>query len=185
VTQADRERRRRFEALFREHIAGVASYCRWRTRFPGDIDDAVAEVFLIAWRRLEDVPTGAAARPWLYATARRVIANQARSQTRRDRLRDRLRVQPEISHSEENPVTGRVRDALADLRPRDREILLLAEWEGLAPAEIAKVLCCPAVTVRGRLHRARLRFRAAFESQAAPAAADQAQFSPVPGGCDQ
>lgn len=183
MAQLDKGRRLCFEALFREHVAGVASYCRWRSRFPGDVDDAVAEVFLIAWRRLEDVPSGAAARPWLYATARRVIANQARSQARRDRLQDRLRVQPEIPHFEDTPVAGWVRDVLADLRPRDREILLLAEWEGLAPAEIATVMRCPAVTVRGRLHRARLRFRTAFQAQAATAG--QAQFSPVPGGCEQ
>ena len=42
-------------------------------------------------------------------------------------------------------------------------MLLLAEWEGLAPAEIAAVMGCLTVTARGRLHRARRRFRAAFE----------------------
>jgi RNA polymerase sigma-70 factor (ECF subfamily) len=73
------------------------------------------------------------------------------------------------SPGEDDPIAGRVRAALAALDPRDREVLLLAEWEGLAPAEIAKVMRCPAVTMRGRLHRARLRFRAAFESQEATA----------------
>jgi hypothetical protein len=61
VTEADLERRRRFEALFKEHVAGIASYCRWQLRSPGDVDDAVAEVFLVAWRRLDDVPRGEAA----------------------------------------------------------------------------------------------------------------------------
>jgi RNA polymerase sigma-70 factor, ECF subfamily len=164
VTEAGAERRRRFEALFREHAAGIGSYCRWRSRSPGDADDAVAEVFLVAWRRLEDVPGGEAARPWLYGTARRVLANQARAQARRSRLQERLSAQPELCRREDDPVAGRVHDALAALGPRDREVLLLAEWEGLAPTEIAKVLRCPAVTVRGRLHRARRRFRAAFES---------------------
>jgi DNA-directed RNA polymerase specialized sigma24 family protein len=57
-------------------------------------------------------------------------------------------------------MAGRVGEALGALDPRDREVLLLAEWEGLAAAEIAKVMQCPAVTARGRLHRARRRFRA-------------------------
>ena len=183
MTEADLERRRRFEALFKEHVSGIASYCLWQLRSPGDVDDAVAEVFLVAWRRLEDVPRGEAARPWLYGTARRVIANQARSQARRSRLQDRLSVQLAVPRDEDEPMAGRVRDALGALDPRDREVLLLAEWEGLAPAEIAKVMHCPAVTARGRLHRARRRFRATFESQ--EAAADPARFSPVPGGCER
>jgi RNA polymerase sigma-70 factor, ECF subfamily len=183
VSEADLERRRYFEALFKEHVAGIASYCRWQSRSPGEVDDAVAEVFLVVWRRLEDVPRDETARPWLYATARRVLANQARSQTRRSRLQDRLSAQPSASGAENDPMAGRVRDALAVLDPRDREILLLAEWEGLAPAEIAKVMDCPAVTARGRLHRARRRFRAAFESQQADA--DPARFSPIAGGCER
>jgi RNA polymerase sigma factor (sigma-70 family) len=179
VTEADIERRRCFETLFREHVADIASYCRWKSRSPGDVDDAVAEVFLVAWRRLEDMPRGVGARPWLYGTARRVIANQARSEARRNRLQERMSIQPAVSGCEDDPIAGRVRDALAALDPRDREVLLLAEWEGLAPAEIAEVMRRPSVTVRGRLHRARRRFRAAFESQGA---ADPAPFSPVPGG---
>jgi hypothetical protein len=53
------------------------------------------------------------------------------------------------------------------IAPRDREVLLLAEREGLTAAEIAVVVHRPAVTVRGRLHRARRRFRAAFEASPA------------------
>jgi DNA-directed RNA polymerase specialized sigma24 family protein len=56
-----------------------------------------------------------------------------------------------------------VRAALRRLAPRDREVLLLAEWEGLSPTQIAAVLGCLTVTARGRLHRARRRFRAVFE----------------------
>jgi RNA polymerase sigma factor (sigma-70 family) len=166
VTEADRERRRRFDMLFRENVAGIASYCRWRSRSPADEQDAVAEVFLIAWRRLDHVPPGENARAWLYATARRVMAHQARANVRRSRLNEKLAAQPPAFQAEEDPLAGEVHHALAALSLRDREVLLLSEWSGLSPAEIAKVLRCPAVTVRGRLHRARRRFRAAFESQA-------------------
>jgi RNA polymerase sigma-70 factor (ECF subfamily) len=57
-----------------------------------------------------------------------------------------------------------VHEALRRLGPRDREVLLLAEWEGLSVTEIAGVLGCLAVTARGRLHRARRRFRAVYEA---------------------
>ena len=192
MTDADLEQRRqRFDALFSEHLAGVASYCRWRSDLPSDGQDAVGEVFLVAWRRLADVrkaerqigfkPSGEQARPWLYATARRVMANQARANARRSRLRERLRAQPVAAADEDDPLVGRVREALAGLGPRDREVLLLAEWEGLTAAEIAVVVHRPAVAVRSRLHRARRRFRTAFESQEPAGEADSpARRSPRP-----
>jgi RNA polymerase sigma-70 factor (ECF subfamily) len=115
-------------------------------------------VFLIAWRRLDSVPPGDAARVWLYATARRVIANQRRSSRRRLALWERLAREP-VDHPKEIFPPGSpdsaVRAALRRLRPRDREVLLLAEWERLTPAEIGEVLGCLTVTARGRLHRAR------------------------------
>jgi RNA polymerase sigma-70 factor, ECF subfamily len=160
------ERVRRFDELFRAHIRDVSAYCGWRTNSPADAQDAVAEVFLTAWRRLDELPDGDAARLWLYATARRVIANQRRASRRHLALRDRLALE-RSHHSVEVFSTrsrdGIVREALRRLRPRDREVLLLAEWENLTPGEIAAVVGCLTVTARGRLHRARFRFRVAFE----------------------
>jgi RNA polymerase sigma-70 factor (ECF subfamily) len=158
--------RERFDALFREHVAAIASYCRWCLRSRGDAEDAVAEVFLVAWRRLDDVPTGEASRPWLYATARRVVANQIRADARRSKLTERLNGQPvAIEHGEEEPRAGQVHEALAALAPRDRELLFLAECEGLTPTEIGTIMRRPPVTVRVRLHRAKRRFRVAFEAR--------------------
>jgi RNA polymerase sigma factor (sigma-70 family) len=189
MTEADRERKRRYDALFRQNIASIVSYCNWRSHSTGDEQDAVAEVFMTAWRRLDDVPEGEAARPWLYATARRVMANQARAYARRARLSEKLTTVSGTdegdAHHSDDPVAALVHDVLCRLTPRDREVLLLAEWEGLSPAEIAMVLRCPAVTVRGRLHRARRRFRAAFESQAVAAGdAARAPLPPLLGRCE-
>jgi RNA polymerase sigma factor (sigma-70 family) len=160
------ERTRRFETLFASYSADVVSYCGWRASSPSDAQDAVADVFLTAWRRLDDVPEDEAARVWLYATARRVMANQRRSRRRGVALRERLALEaPSAAH--DVPPSDReealVHEALRRLGQRDREVLLLSEWEGLAPAQIAAVLGCVTVTARGRLHRARQRFRAAFE----------------------
>jgi RNA polymerase sigma-70 factor (ECF subfamily) len=157
--------RERFEALFREHVVAIASYCRWCLRSCGDAEDAVAEVFLVAWRRLDDVPSGDASRPWLYATARRVVANAVRADARRSRLTEKLNGQPvAIEPGEEEALAGQVHEALAALAPRDRELLFLAECEGLTAAEIGTIVRRPPVTVRVRLHRARQRFHAAFEA---------------------
>ena len=155
------ERRRRFDALFASYGADIVAYCGWRARSPSDGQDAAAEVFLTAWRRLDDVPAGDAARVWLYATARRTLANQRRSSRRRAALEQRLALEAPTTAPEPsaNEHAALVHEALRRLGPGDREVLLLSEWEGLAPAQIAAVLGCHAVTARGRLHRARRRFR--------------------------
>jgi RNA polymerase sigma factor (sigma-70 family) len=166
VRESDGERRRRFDTLFASYGSDVVAYCSWRAGSASDAQDAVADVFLTAWRRLDDLPEGDAARVWLYATARRVIANQRRSSRRRVALTERL-AREVVSARQEPPAADReetlVHEALRRLGPRDREVLLLAEWEGLSPAQIAAVLGCLTVTARGRLHRARRRFRDAFE----------------------
>jgi RNA polymerase sigma factor (sigma-70 family) len=162
VAQSETERRRRFDALFASYGPDIVAYCGWRAG-ADDAQDAAAEVFLTAWRRLDELPEGEAARVWLYATARRVIANQRRSARRRTALQERLAHEPppaEPSASEEEML---VYETLHRLGPQDREVLLLAEWEGLSPAQIATVVGCLTVTARGRLHRARRRFRAVFE----------------------
>jgi RNA polymerase sigma-70 factor, ECF subfamily len=160
------EQERRFEELFEAYRSDIVAYCGWRASSPSDAQDAVAEVFLAAWRRLDALPDGDAARVWLYATARRVIANQRRSRRRRLALHDRLALEaavhrPETTAADDRPTL--VHEALRRLRPLDREVLLLAEWEGHSPAEIAEVVGCLTVTARGRLHRARRRFHAVYE----------------------
>jgi RNA polymerase sigma factor (sigma-70 family) len=164
------ERRRRFDELFASYSADVVSYCGWRAGSVSDAQDAVAEVFLTAWRRLDELPAGDAARIWLYATARKVLANQRRSSRRRAALHERLALEAASRPPEQPAPTGEetlVHEALNRLGPRDREVLLLAEWEGLSPAQIGRVVGCLAVTARGRLHRARRRFRTVFEQLAA------------------
>ena len=161
----DGQRRQRFDELFVSYRSDVVAYCNWRAGSASDAQDAVADVFMTAWRRLERVPEGDAARVWLYATARRVMANQRRSQRRRVALEERLALEPaptSMTPSLEGEETA-VHDALRRLSSRDREVLLLAEWEGLTPPQIAEVVGCLTVTARGRLHRARRRFRDAYE----------------------
>jgi DNA-directed RNA polymerase specialized sigma24 family protein len=60
----------------------------------------------------------------------------------------------------------------------DREVLLLAGWDGLTPGEIAAVIGARAVTVRSRLHRARRRLRAELDTLATTAA-ERARIEPA------
>jgi RNA polymerase sigma-70 factor (ECF subfamily) len=151
-----------FRLLYADNFDRVLGYALRRVGHSEDAADVVAETFLIAWRRLADVPEGDDARLWLYGVARRTLANQRRSETRRTALGERLRhelagVVPDLA---DDVVTEHsLRTAVAALRPADREVLLLSLWEGLEPREIAVVLVCSVIAVRTRLSRARGRLR--------------------------
>jgi RNA polymerase sigma factor (sigma-70 family) len=184
MAEIDTERERRFDTLFAAYGSDVVAYCGWRAATASDAQDAAAEVFLTAWRRFDDVPGGDAARVWLYATARRVLANQRRSSRRRVALNERLALEAESAPQESpalDPEEALVHEALARLGARDREVLLLAEWEGLSPAELARVLGCLTVTARGKLHRARRRFRAVFEELLAGEDGHRTRMRPATG----
>jgi RNA polymerase sigma factor (sigma-70 family) len=156
---------RGFDRLFDEHRRAVLAYALRRVDDPADAADVLAETFLVAWRRVDEVPAGAGAKPWLLAVARRVLSNQRRGARRRVGLADRLA--RELSGYRSAVPTESdllVRRALAGLSEGDREVLLLSAWEGLTPAEISAVVGVPAVNVRSRLHRARRRLRSELEA---------------------
>lgn len=152
----------RFRSAYRDHYRQVYVYFRRRT----DIEsarDGCADTFLVAWRRIDDLPDESEALPWLYGIARRVLANQWRSQKRSDRLRDRLfgfGAEPEPSAETivvRAPHIQNVLDALERLKPIDREVLLLSEWEGQSHKEIAAAVGCKPHAVDQRIYRAKHR----------------------------
>jgi RNA polymerase sigma-70 factor (ECF subfamily) len=122
----------------------------------------VAEVFMVCWRRLDELP--AEPLPWLLGVARRVLSTQRRGEQRGAALRQRLAesgaavgaLSPAVG-SVGAGASGALRGALEQLSESDREVLLLIAWEGLSPTEAAAVLGVKAATVRVRLHRARRR----------------------------
>lgn len=153
------DRARRLEALFVEHSRAVRAYVLRRID-PATADDVVSEVFVVAFRRLDEVP--AEPLPWLLATARRILANHRRGVGRRDAAATHLaRLSPGAWHDETLAGSG-VIAGLARLSDRDREVLLLVAWEDLDPASAAMVLGCSRATFAVRLHRARRRLAAAM-----------------------
>jgi len=162
----------RFRRLYADHGRAVLAYAVRRSSDPADAADVVAETFLVAWRRLIDIPSGDQARLWLYGVARRTLANQRRTERRRVRLAERLRreLPVELAAAAVTPSGGAVMAALGMLAEADRELLLLAAWEQLEPAEIATVLGITRTAARSRLHRARVRLREQLGDDAEPAA---------------
>lgn len=157
--EASQERRDRFRSLYEANYHRILGYALRRTN-QNDATDVVAETFLVAWRRLEDVPQGETARLWLYGTARRVIANQERARRRRERLSERVRADlvPEFEPAREGPDVNVAAAAFARLRADERDLLALVGWEELDAGEIARIYGCSRNAARIRLHRARRRF---------------------------
>jgi RNA polymerase sigma-70 factor (ECF subfamily) len=148
-------RETRLEELFHEHGRAVWAYARRRAS-ASDADEVVSETFLVAWRRLDDIPERP--RPWLLGVARRCLANVERGAARQSAVQLRLASQREPSPAESG--SGRVLEALASLTASEREVLTLLAWDELSPAEAAVVLGCSRAAVYLRLHRARRRLAA-------------------------
>ena len=179
----DAEREARFRALFEAHNRKVLGYALRRARSSSDAAEVMAETMMVAWRRLDSVPPGDAARMWLYGVAHKILANQHRGNLRRSRLFDRLASVVDSTPVDTSAASNDrlwIKAALATLPEADREVLALTAWEGLAPSEIALVLDLPSATVRTRLHRARTRLRAELAATS-PEQPSPERPSPEPG----
>lgn len=172
----DVERRLRFELLYAKYAPAVKAYVLRRAD-SATADDIVAEVFVVCWRRFEQIPSDPL--PWLLGVARRVLSTQRRGERRRGALHDRiaetagrslagtatgsLSATPEVEDAAlAGIVDGALAGALARLGDADRELLLLIAWDGLSPTEAATVLGIKPATARVRLLRARRRLTMAL-----------------------
>lgn len=165
-----------FAAAYRAHYWAVSRYVARRLDGrTGEVEEVVAEVFTVAWRRRADLPPSPL--PWLYGVARNCLANAVRGQGRRRRLVDRLGHE-DTAHGRqvtagpdaESPGSW-VHEALARLAPADQEVLRLTAWEELGIDEVAIALGCGRRAASMRLHRARRRLRAEIDRMAPTTAA--------------
>jgi RNA polymerase sigma-70 factor (ECF subfamily) len=156
------DRRHRFDELYTANHKQILGYLLRRTENTDDAADVFAETFLVAWRRLDDVPADHEGRLWLYGTARRILANYRRGERRRVALADRLRADLAARYRPQQ-LSGELAEigvAFRKLPETDQELLALVGWEGLDPGQIAAVLGCSRNAARIRLHRARRRLSA-------------------------
>jgi RNA polymerase sigma factor (sigma-70 family) len=170
-------REARFESLFLSNRAGIFGYFLRRAHSNPDAADLLAETFLIAWRKLDEVPAQDAGRLWLFGVARRLLANYHRHERVENSMAAKLRVQmagqAEQHFGREVALFDEVIASSVDsLRTEDREIIELSAWENLTPTEIANVMGMKPGTVRVRLHRIRRIIASHLISAGYPAATD-------------
>lgn len=158
----------RFSQLWDSYARRVLAYASRHTD-PAGVQDVVAETFLVAWRRLDDVPEDPL--PWLLVVARNTAANRRRS-IYRARVVElemaRVARLARASEAADVPVHARadVLRAMGQLTATEREALFLTAWDGLAPAQGAQVVGCSVDAFTKRVSRARARLSAAVAEDA-------------------
>jgi RNA polymerase sigma-70 factor (ECF subfamily) len=128
-----------------------------------DAEDAVQEAFLHAYRALDRFRPDQAFGAWLH----RIVANAALDLTRRRKVREADELPESVASpfrdpAESSDLRQRLREALAELPPRQRAVIVLHDIEGFKHAEIGKTLDIPEGTARSDLHYARARLREAL-----------------------
>lgn len=155
---------RDFEEIFNACYEAVYRYAARRVAREA-VQDVVSDTFLIAWRRHEELDGEPL--PWLLGIARRVASTQRRGSARRDALRERLRAEatPLAAGGDGGAHDRQLELALASLRERDREALMLVAWDGLDHRTAASVMGCSTGSLTVRLHRARRKLARALAGE--------------------
>jgi RNA polymerase sigma-70 factor (ECF subfamily) len=149
------------EALHEANAADLLSYFGRRITIAADAADLLSETFVVAWRRIDDLPADPQqARMWLFGVARRVLANFHRGAARRHDATERLHAHlAALPSSHVDADTLDVRAAIAALPDDQAELIRLVLWDGFTLGEAARILGSTEATARGRYQRARLRLR--------------------------
>ncbi|MCL5736369.1 MAG: RNA polymerase sigma factor [Actinobacteria bacterium] len=158
----------RFRLAYEANYPRILGYVLRRTSSPEDAADVVADTFATAWRKLDQMPDGDEATLWLYAVARKVLANHHRKEVKRSEVMQMLvRDYEELIWHDPLPAVSAEGSALAEawlaLRDQDRDLLGLLVWETLTTEQAAAVLCCSRSIAKLRIHRARRRLARELE----------------------
>lgn len=150
--------------------ADLLKYLARRLREPADAADVLSNVLVVIWQRRNVLPREAEpARMWSYGVARNALRGHRRHVVRQTALADALRSRIRddlLSHSDRDDPLRAVADterrhdvrlALATLRERDRELIMLVHWDGLTLTQAASLLGINPSTGRTRYARAKER----------------------------
>ena len=159
-------------ALFDAHGAYLVRVVHRLTGRRDLADDLVQEVFLVAWRRRDELTDPTFVRTWLYRVAVNVVRHRRRSEGRYSRVLERFA--EAFRRPDRSPDVGlerfqqgqRVHRVVQRLSDKQREVFVLYELEELEGAEIAEILDLPLNTVWSRLRLARASFKKHWEAEA-------------------
>jgi RNA polymerase sigma-19 factor, ECF subfamily len=146
-----------FEAVFREHYAGLCSFANRFVAAPDVAEEIVQDVFAGLWKGRVDLRITRSVRAWLYTSVR----NHALNHSKRARAEQPLHADDARFRTQATPETDllagdvahRVNRALESLPDRCRETMLLRWKHGLSHAEIAQSMGVTIKAVERNLSR--------------------------------
>jgi len=169
IEQARKGNRKAFGKLVEQHMQSAYYAALTFVRNHDDALELSQDAFLRAFRNMKKFRPGAKFYPWFHKILRNLCLTHLRRKTRKP---DSVPITSEegdwdfpdqaptaSERLEREELEEKVWDALEDLSPIDREILLLRDYEEKSYAEIAEALDVPLGTVMSRLFNARSRLR--------------------------
>jgi len=152
-----------FEALFDRYREPIWRFFRRRTPDPGVAQELAQDTFVALLEGARRYKAKGMFRSYLFGVAYNVLLADRRKRVQR-------RTEPIDADLASAATADRedviwIREALAALDDRDREILMLREYEELSYQEIADLRGIPLNTVRSQLFRARMALKAALEAR--------------------
>ena len=161
---AGQDRRRRFERIVGTIHQDLYRYALWLSRDRAVAQDVVQESLLRAWRSIDALRDDGAAKSWLLTIVRRENARYF-ERRRPDSLDIDALPQADLASLEQHPdpLLDELRAAIFDLDDGYREPLVLQVLLGYSTQEIADHMGLAQGAVLTRLHRARLKLKAAID----------------------
>ncbi|MYT73846.1 MULTISPECIES: sigma-70 family RNA polymerase sigma factor [unclassified Streptomyces] len=156
-------------ALYHRHGSALLQFAA--RRLEGDwhrAEDVLQEVAIRAWRHASELdPTSDSVRPWLFTALRNLVIDHHRArQARPPETGDPELAHVPVSDGVDHMLTSQVLiEALGDLRPAQREVLLHVHYLGRSVNQTAKVLGVPPGTVKSRTYYAARAMREALHNR--------------------
>ena len=158
VSQTRASKGAAFDALFHRHKQSVFNVCFGILGSHEDASDAAQVTFIKAFGAMNRFRGDSSFHTWLFCIARNVCIETIRKR----KVRKECVLDVDIA-SAEKPCDDRVWEALHDLAPDTRAVLVLAYFHGLSGRELAAALGCSEPAARVRLSRARKLFKDRYE----------------------
>lgn len=165
-----------FESIFNRYVNKVYQQAFRLVGNACDVEDVVQEVFLLAYRKAKTFQGRSEFSTWLY----RLTINASLTKLRQRRREKEVSLDDYLPHFSEdghhlipvvdwsldvdklvagNEINRIIREAIDQLPPKDRAVLIMSDLEDMSNREIGEALGLTIQAVKARLHRARLLLR--------------------------
>jgi RNA polymerase sigma-70 factor (ECF subfamily) len=145
--------------LVEEHARVVGRFCMALLGSQSEAEDALQETLVAALDGLESFRGEGSLRAWLLTIARRCCARRLELRARERELRQNLAVPEATASAERLSMARRARQLLGEIRPTEREALILRFAAELSFREVGQACGIDEAAARKRVSRGLARLR--------------------------